>query len=87
MSKSYSLPSLLSLCHLLLAFLRRVCLAASWALADLRLVRRNLIERGRDFHIVVDDVSITHLTFGTLSSPVFHPHSHLISTPSSPPSR
>jgi prohibitin 2 len=29
-----------------------------------RLIKRNLIERGRDFHIVVDDVSITHLTFG-----------------------
>lgn len=29
-----------------------------------RLIKRNLIERARDFHIVVDDVSITHLTFG-----------------------
>ena len=28
------------------------------------LIFRNLIERARDFHIVVDDVSITHLTFG-----------------------
>lgn len=29
-----------------------------------RLIKRNLIERARDFHIIVDDVSITHLTFG-----------------------
>lgn len=29
-----------------------------------RLIKRNLIERARDFYIIVDDVSITHLTFG-----------------------
>lgn len=29
-----------------------------------RLIKRNLIERARDFHVIVDDVSITHLTFG-----------------------
>jgi len=29
-----------------------------------RLIRRNLTERARDFHIIIDDVSITHLTFG-----------------------
>jgi prohibitin 2 len=29
-----------------------------------KLIRRNLTERARDFHILVDDVSITHLTFG-----------------------
>lgn len=29
-----------------------------------RLIKRNLTERARDFHILVDDVSITHLTFG-----------------------
>jgi len=29
-----------------------------------KLIKRNLIERAHDFHIVVDDVSITHLTFG-----------------------
>ena len=28
------------------------------------LIKRNLIERAHNFHIVVDDVSITHLTFG-----------------------
>jgi len=29
-----------------------------------KLIKRNLEERAHDFHIVVDDVSITHLTFG-----------------------
>lgn len=29
-----------------------------------RLVKRNLTERAADFHILLDDVSITHLTFG-----------------------
>lgn len=29
-----------------------------------RLIKRNLTERARDFNILVDDVSITHLTFG-----------------------
>lgn len=29
-----------------------------------RLVRRNLVERAQDFHIVLDDVAITHLSFG-----------------------
>jgi len=29
-----------------------------------RLIRRNLTERAREFDILVDDVSITHLTFG-----------------------
>lgn len=29
-----------------------------------KLIKRNLEERALDFHIVVDDVSITHLTFG-----------------------
>jgi len=29
-----------------------------------KLIKRNLVERAHDFHIVVDDVSITHLTFG-----------------------
>jgi len=29
-----------------------------------KLIKRNLIERARDFHVIVDDVSITHLTFG-----------------------
>lgn len=28
------------------------------------LIKRNLMERARDFHIIVDDVSITHSTFG-----------------------
>jgi len=30
-----------------------------------RRIRRNLTERAREFHILVDDVSITHLTFGS----------------------
>eukprot|EP00741_Cyanophora_paradoxa_P011202 tig00020554_g10822.t1 len=29
-----------------------------------RLIQRNLEERARDFHILLDDVSITHLAFG-----------------------
>lgn len=29
-----------------------------------RLIKRNLTERARDFNIMVEDVSITHLTFG-----------------------
>jgi prohibitin 2 len=29
-----------------------------------RLIKRNLTERAREFHIIVDDVTITHLTFG-----------------------
>jgi len=29
-----------------------------------RLIKRNLVERAKDFNILVDDVSITHLTFG-----------------------
>lgn len=29
-----------------------------------RLVRQNLISRANDFHMIVDDVSITHLSFG-----------------------
>eukprot|EP01091_Cochliopodium_minus_P015984 TRINITY_DN5840_c0_g1_i1.p1 TRINITY_DN5840_c0_g1~~TRINITY_DN5840_c0_g1_i1.p1 ORF type:complete len:325 (+),score=98.73 TRINITY_DN5840_c0_g1_i1:164-1138(+) len=29
------------------------------------LIKRKLIERARDFHIVLDDVAITHLNFGT----------------------
>jgi len=29
-----------------------------------RLIRRNLVERAQDFNIILDDVSITHLTFG-----------------------
>jgi len=29
-----------------------------------RRIRRNLTERAKEFHILVDDVSITHLTFG-----------------------
>lgn len=29
-----------------------------------RLIKRNLTERARDFNILVEDVSITHLTFG-----------------------
>lgn len=28
------------------------------------LIKRNLVERAREFHIIVDDVSITHSTFG-----------------------
>lgn len=27
-------------------------------------IKRNLTERARDFHILIDDVSITHMTFG-----------------------
>ena len=29
-----------------------------------RLIRQNLINRAKDFNISVDDVSITHLSFG-----------------------
>jgi len=29
-----------------------------------RLIKRNLMERAQDFNIILDDVSITHLTFG-----------------------
>jgi len=29
-----------------------------------KLIKRNLVERAKDFNILVDDVSITHLTFG-----------------------
>lgn len=29
-----------------------------------RLIRRNLVDRAQDFSILLDDVSITHLTFG-----------------------
>lgn len=29
-----------------------------------RLIKRNLTERAREFHIIIDDVTITHLTFG-----------------------
>jgi len=29
-----------------------------------RLIRRNLVDRAQDFNIILDDVSITHLTFG-----------------------
>jgi len=29
-----------------------------------RLIRRRLVERAKDFHIILEDVSITHLTFG-----------------------
>jgi prohibitin 2 len=28
------------------------------------LIKRNLTERAREFHIIIDDVTITHLTFG-----------------------
>jgi len=29
-----------------------------------KLIKRNLTERAREFHVIVDDVTITHLTFG-----------------------
>lgn len=29
-----------------------------------RLIRRNLVDRAQDFNLILDDVSITHLTFG-----------------------
>ncbi len=38
-----------------------------------RLIRRNLIDRAQDFHIILDDVSITHLTFGAEYVFYLHP--------------
>jgi hypothetical protein len=42
------------------------------------MIRRNLMERAQDFGIILDDVSITHLSFGTRPYPLggMHTHTH-----------
>jgi hypothetical protein len=40
------------------------------------MIRRNLMERAQDFGIILDDVSITHLSFGTRPYPLGDTHAH-----------